>query len=245
MEENNDLFELSNKHRLRIIELVLERPHRHTDLLKELKIAPAEVTRHLRRLVGSKLLEKGTDSRYKATVYGKLLFRQLKNLDLLCMNRKFFDTHDLSVIPEELSSLNILTRAELVKGTMEVIGSIYQITENADVFVWSMFQAPADPFIMEHKHQLTRGLDLRLMFREGARIPVEYSDNRSLPLEIRILTNIPLGLGMSDKRGIVVLPDTSGIIDYRYAITGAEPSFLRWCSLLFEHHWEAGDDLRL
>ena len=245
MKKGNDFFELSSVHRQRIIELALESPRRHSDIVRVLKIAPAEVSRHLQRLVDSKYLDRGPDSKYTVTRYGELLYKQLGNLDHLCDNWKFFDTHDLSVIPKELFSLEILTGAGLLKGAMEVMGALYQMTANADVFVWSIFQAPADPFIMEHKHQLTSGLDLRLMFQEGARVPMEYSDNRLLPLEIRTQPNTPLGILMNEKKAVLLLPDIQGNIDYACAVTGTDISFLRWCSLLFEHHWESGNDVIL
>ena len=245
MEENNELFELSNKHRRRIIELVQENPRRHTDLLNELKIAPAEVTRHLQRLVNSKYLAKDPGSQFALTPYGKTLFQQLEISEFINENSKFFDTQDLSTIPIELLSYSVMKEAETLKGPMKVFEKIFQITTEASDFIYCILPEPVDPLILEHSQQLTRGLEMRLIFQEGGCMPTEYSDHRMMSLEIRDMPGAPISMGVTEKEAVVIFPDIKGKLVFGYGLTERKEEFLKWCWLLFEHYWTLGNEIVL
>jgi predicted transcriptional regulator len=127
----NNFFELSHPARQKILELVMESPKRHSDLAKALKIAPAEVTRHLRRLVQSDYIIKNDESRFVITQYGRIASRHLEIMDFIADNVDLFNQLDLSAIPVELMSYSILKDAGILKGPMKIFEKILQVTEMA------------------------------------------------------------------------------------------------------------------
>jgi len=239
------IFELSHPARQTIMDLVIASPKKHTDFVKSLKIAPAEVSRHLQRLASSGFIYKNSKSMHEATQYGKKLCQELRNLDYICRNKDFFENHDLSAIPKELMSWSTLANAEIIKGSMKVLDALYQATNRAEMFIWSVTQMALDPFVLLHVHQLEKGLELRLIFKKNARMPSEYSDNRLLSLEIRALEDIPMCIIVNDKEALIILPDVQGEPDYSFALRSTEEAFLRWGSLMFEHCWSRGENVAL
>lgn len=239
------IFELSHPARQTIMEMVIANPQRHSDLVSSLNIAPAEVSRHLQRLASSGFIYKNSESRHEVTQYGKKLFQELGNMDFICRNKDFFENHDFSAIPKELMSWPVLANAEIIKGSMNVLDALYQATNGAEMFIWSVTQMASDPFVLSHVHQLEKGLELRLIFKKNARIPSEYSDSRLLSLEVRALDDIPMCIIVNDKEVVLILPDVQGEPDYSFALRGTDEAFLRWGSLMFEHCWNMGENVIL
>lgn len=243
MTKAESFFELSHESRQKILELALDEPKKHSDFTRALKIAPAEVTRHLQRLVNSQYLIKDTESRFVITNYGRLLYQQLETLEFINVNSKFFDINDFSIIPKELLSYAIMKEANILKGPMKVFEKIFQITIEAEDIVSCILPEPIDPLIIEHSQQLTRGLEMRLIFQEGNRVPTEYSDHRRMSLEIREMSEVPISIVISEKEAIIILQDVNRKLGYGYGLTGTEKEFLRWCWLLFDHYWMLGNEI--
>jgi predicted transcriptional regulator len=243
MVKAESFFELSHESRQKIVDILHDSPLRHTDMVKELGIAPAEVTRHLQRLVKAGFIHKNQSSEYEITTLGRVNYYQLRLLVFIDANSEYFGTHDLSVIPKELQSFTMLEDAEFIKGPMRIFETMHRISREANVMLYSILPETIDPLVMEHNEQLKRGLELRLLTAKGGRLPTEYSDNRLMDLQIKDGPEVKVSQVLSENKSVLIFPNYAGDLTMNYAIVGSTEAFLRWNWLIFEHHWMLGKDI--
>lgn len=225
--------------------MIQSNPSRHSELKSALNISAAETTRHLRRMAEGGIIEKTTDATFRITPYGRMLLDEMENLAYLNRHRDFFNTHDMSSIPQELFSLMQMSRSGLLTGSMPVMGKLYDITNRASAFLWCMTPDPVEPFIRHNVDRLESGVELQLIYESNAGIPSDFIGNRAFPLEVRTLDDITMSIWLNEREGVLILPDPFGKIDYSVALHGNDASFLRWTSLIFENYWLEGRNVNL
>ena len=76
------LFELASDERLGILEVIEEKPLRHAQIARRLKITDSETTRHLNRLASTGLLTKNPQSQYEPDEPGSTRVRGLPLLPI-------------------------------------------------------------------------------------------------------------------------------------------------------------------
>src|SRR5271166_3794212 len=96
------LFVLSSGDRMILLSEIRSQELRLTDLAERLSASVQETSKHLGRLVECKLIEKNSGGTYELTSFGKLVFGILPSMSFVSEHRKYFLTHDISFLPNEL-----------------------------------------------------------------------------------------------------------------------------------------------
>ena len=238
------MFELSHPGRLKALQILSEKPHRLTDMSQSLKLTSAEVSRHLGRLTQANLITKNGEGKYVLTPFGGMILFELSKLRFLTQHSKYFSTHLLSVIPDELQWLNAMSKSNMIKGTLELMSLIEDLTNSAKSYVFLISDQPMRSVRDANIQKAKKHIEFRMIYPRNSEIPTEYLGKRKLPIEVRVLDKVPLSLKLNESRGGLALPDLGGKVDYSFALVGEDPHFLRWLGLLFEHFWENADPVR-
>src|SRR2546425_6372260 len=115
------LFELASDERLGILEVMEEKPLRHAQIARRLKITDSETTRHLNRLASTGLLTKNPQSQYEPTSLARLVSAGFPFFRFLLANREFLQKHDVRVVPTEfVERLGALNGGTFVTGMYDV-----------------------------------------------------------------------------------------------------------------------------
>src|SRR2546428_1021157 len=115
------LFELASDERLGILEAIEEKPLRHAQIARRLKITDSETTRHLNRLASTGLLTKNPQSQYEPTSLARLASAGFPFFRFRLANREFLLKHDVRVVPAEfVERLGALNGGTFVTGMYDV-----------------------------------------------------------------------------------------------------------------------------
>jgi len=239
MKEHELLFGLSHDARKTIVELLGDGKKRHLELCSNLKVSAPEVTRHCKILTDLKIIRKDSKSFYQLTGMGQHILDIVDNTGFLDINRTFFDEHDFSMIPRELDTISVLKNAEVIEGPMNVFDSLLQVNNQAVDNINCIFQEIVGNVVMEHIEQLNRGIKINIIIKEGSRIPFEYIENSMLGLEIRQISEIPLGMVASESVSMIIPKHKRGILDYGFGFMGND-EFIRYCESIFSYFWLDG-----
>jgi predicted transcriptional regulator len=235
------MFELSHPSRLKALQILKEKPHRLTDISKVLDLTSAEISRHLGRLSNANLISKDGDGRYILTPFGGVILFELSKLKFLTHYNKYFSSHDLSVIPDELHWLNAMSKSEMVEGTLEIMSMVEDMTKNAERYVHLISGNPLRAVTNLTVETAKTGIEFKMLYQKGSDVPQEYHPKNKIPLEVRLIERAPFSLKLNEKRGGFVLPDMKGKVDFGFALMGSDPQFLRWIGLLFEYYWQKAE----
>lgn len=237
MKDHELMFELSHPERIRILNTLKDKPMRMSHLSKELKLTTAEVSRHLERLRKVQLIEKKA-SEYHLTMLGGMTMHELSNMGYLIKNSNYFLEHDLNVFPENILCLEILSRATIVEGTMEIISLIRNITEEAKEYVYIMSDQPLKTIVDETCKKADEDVEIKIIYGEDVEIPEKYLTRKRNSIGIRTMENVTLAMKMNEKRGGMVLPDFNGKLDFNYGLISGDVLFQHWLKGIFQMYWE-------
>lgn len=241
MNEHELMFELSHKGRLETLRILKEKPHRLTDVSKVLGLTSAEVSRHLGRLSKAELVIKDGEGMYTLSPFGDIILQEVTKFNFLTTHHEYFLTHDFTVLPEELQWLTPLSNTRIVKGTLEIMSLVEDLTREAEKIIWVMSVQPMRAMIDLSVKRANEGVKLKFIYSKGADIPKEYKPKKKIPLEIRLVSDFNIALKFNQKIAGIVLPDMSGKVDFGAALMGEDPQFLKWVELLFSYYWEKGE----
>ena len=116
------LSELASKERLRILESLARKPHKHSAIARSLSITGSETTRHLNRLIATGLVIKNPRGEYGLTPLGRILLEGLPLYDFILTHREYLLAHQTPKLERPfLVRLGELARGSLVQGTYEVV----------------------------------------------------------------------------------------------------------------------------
>jgi predicted transcriptional regulator len=241
MNDHELMFELSHPSRLKALQILSKEPHRLTDISKVLDLTSAEISRHLGRLTDASLITKDNDGRYILTSFGGIILFELSKLNFLTDHKQFFINHDLSVIPKELQWLNAMSTSKMIEGTLEIMSMIEDLTKNAKNKVLFISDQPMRAVAEINLEMAKSGVEFKMIYPKGSTVPDEYHPKKKIPIEVRLLDDVPLSLKLNEKRGGFALPDLNGKVDYGFALMGSEPQFMRWIELLFDFYWQKAE----
>src|SRR5438093_9246964 len=95
------LFELASDERLGILDAIAERPLRHVQIARQLRMTDSETTRHLNRLASAGLVTKNPQSQFEATYLARLVSAAFPLFRFLLTNRDFLLKNKLGGLPPE------------------------------------------------------------------------------------------------------------------------------------------------
>ena len=241
MNDHELMFELSHPSRLKALHILSEKPHRLTDISKVLDLTSAEISRHLGRLTEANLITKDNDGRYTLTSFGGIILFELSKLNFLTDHKQYFINHDLSVIPQELQWLNAMSTSEMIEGTLEIMSMIEDLTKNAKKKVLFISDQPMRAIVNINLQMAKSGVEFKMIYPKGSTVPDEYHPKKKIPIDVRLLDNVPLSMKLNEIRGGLALPDLNGKVDYGFALMGSKPQFMRWIELLFDYYWQKAE----
>ncbi len=141
------LFELASDERLGILEASEEKPLRHAQNARRLKITDSETTRHVNRLASTGLLTKNPQSQYEPTSLARLVSAGFPFFRFLLANREFLLKHDVREVPAEfVERLGALNGGTFVTGMYDVAAAQERYLRAVKQRIWvltdQLFERP-------------------------------------------------------------------------------------------------------
>lgn len=239
MKDKDIVFGMAHEARRQIIHMLKGGKKRHLELCRMLDISPPEVTRHCRILTDMGIIQKNSKSFYEITNTGRHLAIILNNIEFMNLQMELINEHDFDMIPGELDTISILGNTEIIEGPMNVLDRMRTVNNQALDSINCIFEETIDHIVMEHVEQLKRGIRINILIKDGSRIPREYIESSMLGLEIRKISEIPLGMVASESGAMIIPRHRRGILDYGFGFMG-QGEFLRYCDYIFSYFWEQG-----
>jgi len=233
------LFELANEDRLRILQVIQEKPSRLTQISEKLNLTVQETSRHLSRLSDARLASKNPEGAYNLLPYGQYVLKQLDGLDFLSKNRGYFTTHNLS-LPDEFISRIIgeLKECTFTDDVMVAFSLAENLIQNAREYVWIIGNQVLMSALPHLEAAVKRGVQFRLMLPEDLMPPPGFKPLPTVPglIERRTLPHVDVIMTVSEKEGRVGFPAVDGKLDPS-AFESKDQKAHQWCKDLYSHYW--------
>src|SRR5947208_719815 len=233
------LFELASDERLGILESIEEKPLRHAQIARRLKITDSETTRHLNRLASTGLLTKNPQSQYEPTSLARLVSAGFPFFRFLLVNREFLLKHDVRVVPAEfVERLGALNGGTFVAGMYDVAAAQERYLRAVKQRIWVLTDQLFEAAVPVMREKAAAGADVRAIRsregfkRETARLPAV---ERNYP--VRLVEETRIFLAVLDDLAGICFPTVDGKIDMEAMLLLGDPVGYRWSADLFTHLW--------
>jgi predicted transcriptional regulator len=211
---------------------------RLTELSERLSATAQETSKHLARLVNSRVIEKNPLGSYRLTCFGKLVMDTLPSLSFISQNRKYFLSHDISFLPRDfilrLGELSEHIFVDHVSNVLTECQHLLGLAEN--YFLWTIDQPL--PWIL--LKPLPESMSARCIMPSEV-TPDSYQMAKTtlgIRSEVRFTREVKVGLAVNEKMGAICFCDLDGKIDFASGFIGYGPGFQKWCHDLFDFLWE-------
>ncbi|HTZ61043.1 MAG TPA: ArsR family transcriptional regulator [Thermoplasmata archaeon] len=236
------LFEIASNERLALLEAVLARPRKHTELTRTLDLTGSETTRHLSRLVAAGLVEKTGNGEYAPTPLARALWAGLPYLDFLATHRAFVATHDLTVLePSFVARLGDLARGSFRQGAYEVVAVQEAALRGVRRRAWVLTVQRFEQALPILRAKMSEGVDVRVI-RPRDLVEAERRDGRDVErnFPFRLLPDVRFFLAVLDDTAGLCLPSLDGRLDMATMVFLADAAGYRWAEELFLRSWDRG-----
>ena len=245
----NVLFEVSNEDRHKILLQLESEPCNVTQISKKLGLSLPETSRHVARLSEVGLTRKDSQGLHSLTLYGRLVVKQLLELEFTTKYREYFTNHTIMGLPLEfMKRIGDLANSTYMHNAITFLHSIETLIRDAEEFVW--FQG--DEYIMGALPYINEALERNVACKIIE--PEDYAPSQDLkplsPKELSILNrpssqslekktveSVDVFLYMSEKMAAVAFPTGDGRFDY-LGFTAADRRSILWCKDLFLYYWK-------
>jgi predicted transcriptional regulator len=212
-------------------------------------MAPPEASRHLTWLTAQGLLQRHPDGTFRLTGYGLLIAEGVASFEGLRSRQEFLRTHDLTVLPREfVSRLYELSGTAVGSNFSDSLRHVEMVLGEAREFAWFLSdQAILTPEILLGSMRKSR-VSVRVLLQSSVLPPFGRRVTpipRDIPLEVRVLPEVGLGLALNEKIAGVCFAGLPGPIDYASGFQGSSAGFRTWCEDLFNHCWKRGRTIRV
>jgi len=236
-------FVLSSADRMKLLSEIKSQELRLTDLAERLSASVQETAKHLGRLVECKLIEKNHRGMYKLTSFGKLIFGMLPSLEFVSQRRKYFLTHDISFLPQEmLLRIGQLSENHFYDHVSNVLVECQHLLGMAQKYFYWSIDEPLPWFISKKFESDT---EVRVILPRSTTAAAVKKARQIVGgrAEFRFAKQVKLGIALNEKLAGIVFPDTEGKIDYGSGFIGYSPVFQKWCRDIFVSMWETSSAL--
>jgi predicted transcriptional regulator len=239
------LFEASNEDRLRIIEVLAEKPMKLTTLSKKTGISTQEMSRHVTRLTTSGITERDLEGLYHITPYGRLIISQFSGLRFTTANRHYLNDHPLNRLPSSfIQRLGDLADSKYLEDAILVFDNVERMIKESEEYVYRITDRYLTSWLPVIDEALRRGVDYRLLSPEnivvskGFRLgPIMTKAELKGQFKVRSVEGPDVFLAMSEKEVAALgFPNSKGKMDY-YSFSSMDPAFHGWCLDLFNFYW--------
>lgn len=232
------LFELANEDRLKILQVIQEKPSRLTQISEKLSLTVQETSRHLARLSDAKLIVKNSEGSYNMLPFGQYVLHQLDGLDFLSKKREYFTTHNLSLPDEFISRIGELKVCTFTEDVMVAFSLAENLIQNAQEYVWIIGNQVLMSTLPFLEAAVKRGVQFRLMLPENLTPPPGFKPLPTMPglIERRTLPHVEVIMTISEKEGRVGFPSVDGKLDPA-AFESNDHAAHKWCKDLYSYYW--------
>lgn len=231
-------FELSSEDRLSILTALEDKPAKLTHLSNELKLPNQEVSRQIARLIALDLCYRDGEGNYNLTQYGSISLKLLSSYEFLSRNKRYFLSHDASVLPYQF--INRLGELSVCSFKGDFVTNYVlegEMAMQAEEYVYSMgdqINAHSPPIVAE---KLKLGVEFRSIFPETIVPPPGFRP--AAGVDRRLLPKVQVGMVITDKKAMFGLPTLDGKMDGENFVS-EDQKFRRWCLDLFNYFWDQG-----
>ena len=262
------LFEVSSETRYDILRALSEGPSVVTDVSEGLGISLTEASRHFNRLAQLELIAKRVDGPYVLTLLGKTILIQLKSLEFTSKHTSYFNTHNMTLIPERFQ--NTIYELEAASpsyakrvNVMRISGNVGKVAAEAEKYVLGIVDEEIMEFVFYAKPEegtyqlvedaLKRDVKYRVIFPKSFspdKLHKEAFDLQAKSIkagnfEYRVIDPVDVFIHMSEKEAsILSFPDENGLFDY-LGFEAKDARSLNWCKELFEYYWDRAQPVNL
>ena len=233
------LFELASDERLGILDAIAERPLRHVQIARHLRMTDSETTRHLNRLTSAGLVTKNPQSQFEATNLARLVSAAFPLFRFLLTNRDFLLKHNVRVLPPEfVNRLGALSEGTFVTGMYDVAATQERSLRAVSRRIWVLSDQMFEQAVPIMREKAASGADVRVIrSREGfgrgtALLPAV---ERNYP--VRLVEETRIFLAVLDDLAGICFPTVDGKIDMEAMLLLGDPVGYRWSADLFTHLW--------
>ena len=243
------LSEIASVPRLEILKLLSQKEQKANQIAKALKSSIQATSRHLDRLVESKLIEKTNNGKYQVSTIGTVTLQQVPFFEFLERHKKYFQTHDFTGIPDHLiSRIGELKGCRLEEDFMKSIQMARDHCSNAKRFLYGVsFSSPVDLYDIV-LNNLKKGLEFNMTYGTNSIFSKgfsEYSARRecrnfnSKKFQEWVVKVVPFSVGISEKHCHFLFANKElGYIDGQGVFFGGDKKSIRWCRDLIEYYWK-------
>jgi predicted transcriptional regulator len=238
------LFELSNEHRLKILDILSLHNQNLKEFSKVMSIPKPEIYRNLKRLVSAGIIFKDKKSEYSLTASGRIILTQLQNFLFLENYSEILKNHDLSFLPLQLqASIGDLKNINIVEGTIEGFNLTVERLEKANKHEYIMTREIFTSFIIQIKKMIDRDVEIKLLLQKNAKKEffevlenINYMKNRKI--KVRFVENVEMTILVDENNGEFNLPFLNAEIDYSTTFFAKRVSEISWLTNLFNYFWD-------
>jgi len=237
------LFVLSSGDRMILLSEIRSQELRLTDLAERLSASVQETSKHLGRLVECKLIEKNSGGTYELTSFGKLVFGILPSMSFVSEHRKYFLTHDISFLPNELLlRIGQLSENNFQDHVSNVLVECQHLLGMAEKYFYWSVDEPLPWFITKRFEPETT---IRVLLPRSTTVNAITKARQIVGgrADFRFAEQVKVGIAVNEKLAGVVFPDKEGKIDYSSGFIGYSPEFQKWCLDLFNSMWDSSSAL--
>ena len=239
-------FELSNEDRVQIIKLLSTTPLNLTNISNTLDLRNQETSRHLSRLEETGLVVKNTDGTYNTTYFAELILRKQNELVFLIEHRDYFNTHNLSDLPDELvSKIGALKNSSFINDVMVSFQTVQRVIDEAEEYLYRLTDQFMLIFLDHFVAATDRGVEYRLIYDKDIQLPPSSESTiRMRPARDKGLflshthEDVKVFMIMSEKEvAVLSFPNRDGKFDYM-GFSSRDKDMHKWCKDLFMGYWE-------
>ncbi|MDA4112513.1 MAG: hypothetical protein OK474_00500 [Thaumarchaeota archaeon] len=238
------MFLLSSGDRLKLLSEIRGGDLRQTDLAQKLSVTVQETSKHLGRLSDGGLIERGPNSCYRLTSFGRAVSEMLPSIGFMSRNRDYFLAHDTSSIPREfMLRIGELSEHSYVDHVTNVLTECQHLLGMAqEYFYWIIDQ----PLPWSINKPLSDHMSIELILQTD--VPNKaYGLARNMlgpRAQVRYADRVSVSLAVNERMAGICFPDLHGKTDFSCGFIGYGAEFQKWCFDLFGYFWENSRKVR-
>ena len=239
-----------------------------TDVSEVIGISLTEASRHFSRLAQLELIAKRVDGTYVLTLLGRTVLLQLKPLEFTSKHSSYFNTHNMTLIPEsfqnrihelEDATPNYSKRVNV----MRISNNVGRVASEAEEYVLGLVDEEIMEFVFYAQPDegtfklvedaLARDVKYRVLFPlsfnpdkiRGEAFELQSESIRAGNFEYRVIGFTDVFLHMSEKEASMIsFPDENGSYDY-LGFEATDAHSLNWCRDVFDYYWARAEPVSL
>jgi len=245
----NLLSDIASGPRLEILQILETSELKTSQIAKKMNTSIQALTRHIEKLIESKLVEKTPDGTYKLTSIAKVVLSQIPFFEFLDNHKEYFTTHDFIGIPDHLMvRMGELVDCDLEENVMEGMQRARDFCENAkESLQGATFTVPLE-FFDAMIPNLKQGVHIKNTFGKNTIVSKGFSKyparneyltytNSGQVIE-KIVEHIPLVVAITENECQLIFANKDlGYPDGKSIFFSKDPKFKKWCQELVDYYW--------